>query len=89
MKSDMGWLSFPSSLTQTLSVSTFVGEIIFTIVIILLGLLLFAFLIGNMQVYYSSLTHISVHVFFLPSFYDDVKFCTFGFWGASTEMLTC
>ena len=39
-----------SSLTQTLSVSTFVWEIIFTILIIIIGLLLFAFLIGNMQV---------------------------------------
>ncbi|KAG0585469.1 hypothetical protein M758_2G013700 [Ceratodon purpureus] len=45
-----------SSLTQTLPVSTFVGEIIFTIFIILLGLLLFAFLIGNMQTYLQSLT---------------------------------
>lgn len=45
-----------SSLTQTLDVSTFVGEIIFTIIIIIVGLLLFAFLIGNMQTYLQSLT---------------------------------
>jgi len=45
-----------SSLTQTLSVSTFVWEIIFTILIIIIGLLLFAFLIGNMQTYLQSLT---------------------------------
>ncbi|KAG0568974.1 hypothetical protein M758_6G052600 [Ceratodon purpureus] len=45
-----------SSLTQTWSVSTFVGEIIFTILIIIIGLLLFAFLIGNMQTYLQSLT---------------------------------
>lgn len=41
---------FCSSLAQTLEVSTFVGEIIFTICIILIGLILLAFLIGNMQV---------------------------------------
>lgn len=51
----VGLLSL-SSLTQTLEVSTFVGEIIFTIVIIIIGLLLFAFLIGNMQTYLQSLT---------------------------------
>jgi len=45
-----------SSLTQTLSVSTFAWEIIFDIILIILGLLLFAFLIGNMQTYLQSLT---------------------------------
>ncbi|XP_024400828.1 protein CNGC15b [Physcomitrium patens] len=45
-----------SSLSQTLNVSTFVGEIIFTIIIIIVGLFLFAFLIGNMQTYLQSLT---------------------------------
>jgi hypothetical protein len=39
-----------SSLTQTLAVSTYEWEIIFDILIIIAGLLLFAFLIGNMQV---------------------------------------
>lgn len=39
-----------SSLTQTLSVSNYEWEIIFDILIIIAGLLLFAFLIGNMQV---------------------------------------
>ncbi|KAG0609672.1 hypothetical protein M758_7G005300 [Ceratodon purpureus] len=45
-----------SSLTQTLSVSSFEWEIIFDILIIIAGLLLFAFLIGNMQTYLQSLT---------------------------------
>ncbi|KAG0558680.1 hypothetical protein KC19_10G046300 [Ceratodon purpureus] len=45
-----------SSLTQTLSVSTYGWEIIFDILIIIAGLLLFAFLIGNMQTYLQSLT---------------------------------
>jgi cyclic nucleotide gated channel len=39
-----------SSLAQTLQVSTYFWEILFTIFIIVLGLLLFALLIGNMQV---------------------------------------
>jgi cyclic nucleotide gated channel len=39
-----------SSLAQTLTVSTYFWEILFTIFIIILGLLLFALLIGNMQV---------------------------------------
>jgi cyclic nucleotide gated channel len=51
----LGLLSL-SSLAQTLEVSTFVGEIIFTIFIILIGLILLAFLIGNMQTYLQSLT---------------------------------
>jgi cyclic nucleotide gated channel len=51
----MGLLSL-SSLTQTWSVSTYIWEIIFTICIIIVGLLLFAFLIGNMQTYLQSLT---------------------------------
>jgi cyclic nucleotide gated channel len=44
-----------SSLAQSFAVSTYIWEIIFTICIIILGLLLFAFLIGNMQVSYISL----------------------------------
>jgi cyclic nucleotide gated channel len=44
-----------SSLAQTFAVSTYIWEIVFTICIIILGLLLFAFLIGNMQVSYKSL----------------------------------
>lgn len=39
-----------SSLGQNLSTSTYVGEIIFAIIIATLGLVLFAQLIGNMQV---------------------------------------
>ncbi|CAK9235008.1 unnamed protein product [Sphagnum troendelagicum] len=45
-----------SSLAQTFAVSTYIWEIVFTICIIILGLLLFAFLIGNMQTYLQSLT---------------------------------
>jgi cyclic nucleotide gated channel len=44
-----------SSLAQTFAVSTYIWEIVFTICIIISGLLLFAFLIGNMQVSYKSL----------------------------------
>ncbi|CAK9214259.1 unnamed protein product [Sphagnum troendelagicum] len=51
----IGLLSL-SSLTQTFIVSTYIWEIIFTICIIIVGLLLFAFLIGNMQTYLQSLT---------------------------------
>ncbi|CAM6025724.1 unnamed protein product [Sphagnum balticum] len=51
----VGLLSL-SSLTQTWSVSTYIWEIIFTIFNIIVGLLLFAFLIGNMQTYLQSLT---------------------------------
>jgi len=39
-----------SSLGQGLLTSTFVGEIMFAIVVATLGLILFALLIGNMQV---------------------------------------
>ncbi|KAF4356395.1 hypothetical protein F8388_013260 [Cannabis sativa] len=45
-----------SSLGQNLSTSTFVGEIIFAIIIATLGLVLFALLIGNMQTYLQSTT---------------------------------
>lgn len=39
-----------SSLGQNLSTSTYVGEIIFAIIVATLGLVLFGLLIGNMQV---------------------------------------
>lgn len=39
-----------SSLGQNLSTSTYVGEIVFAIIIATVGLVLFALLIGNMQV---------------------------------------
>lgn len=39
-----------SSVGQNLATSTYVGEIIFAIIIATLGLVLFALLIGNMQV---------------------------------------
>ncbi|KAJ7556118.1 hypothetical protein O6H91_05G069500 [Diphasiastrum complanatum] len=45
-----------SSLGQNLFTSTFVGEIIFAIIIAIVGLVLFALLIGNMQTYLQSLT---------------------------------
>ncbi|XP_057983747.1 protein CNGC15b-like isoform X2 [Malania oleifera] len=45
-----------SSLGQNLLTSTAVGEIIFTIIIVILGLVLFALLIGNMQGYLQSTT---------------------------------
>ncbi|KAF6167844.1 hypothetical protein GIB67_027622 [Kingdonia uniflora] len=45
-----------SSLGQNLSTSTYVGEISFAIVIAILGLVLFALLIGNMQTYLQSTT---------------------------------
>lgn len=44
-----------SSLGQNLQTSLFVGEIIFCIIIAILGLVLFALLIGNMQTYLQSL----------------------------------
>ncbi|KAI5078325.1 hypothetical protein GOP47_0005996 [Adiantum capillus-veneris] len=44
-----------SSLGQNLSTSTFIGEIVFAILIAIIGLLLFALLIGNMQTYLQSL----------------------------------
>ncbi|XP_054793171.1 protein CNGC15c-like isoform X2 [Prosopis cineraria] len=45
-----------SSLGQDLLTSTFVGEIMFAIVVATLGLVLFALLIGNMQTYLQSTT---------------------------------
>ncbi|XP_026403191.1 protein CNGC15b-like isoform X2 [Papaver somniferum] len=45
-----------SSLGQNLSTSTYVGEISFAIVIAIVGLVLFALLIGNMQTYLQSTT---------------------------------
>nr|PNR38847.1 hypothetical protein PHYPA_019125 [Physcomitrium patens] len=45
-----------STLAQTLSVSGYIWEIVFDILIIVVGLLMFAFLIGNMQTYLQSLT---------------------------------
>ncbi|OWM73793.1 hypothetical protein CDL15_Pgr026897 [Punica granatum] len=45
-----------SSLGQNLSTSTYVGEIVFAIIIATLGLVLFALLIGNMQTYLQSTT---------------------------------
>ncbi|XP_010253719.1 PREDICTED: protein CNGC15b isoform X2 [Nelumbo nucifera] len=45
-----------SSLGQSLSTSTYVGEISFAIIIAILGLVLFALLIGNMQTYLQSTT---------------------------------
>ncbi|POO03856.1 Voltage dependent potassium channel [Trema orientale] len=45
-----------SSYGQSLSTSTFVGETCFAIVIAILGLVLFAHLIGNMQTYLQSIT---------------------------------
>jgi hypothetical protein len=48
-------VSCNSTLGQGLSTSTYTGEVIFSIIICVLGLLLFALLIGNMQVY--NITH--------------------------------
>ncbi|PKI70734.1 hypothetical protein CRG98_008967 [Punica granatum] len=45
-----------SSYGQTLSTSTFIGETAFSILIAILGLVLFAHLIGNMQTYLQSIT---------------------------------
>ncbi|KAL2239428.1 UNVERIFIED_CONTAM: Protein CNGC15c [Sesamum indicum] len=45
-----------SSLGQNLGTSTYVGEIMFAIIIATLGLVLFALLIGNMQTYLQSTT---------------------------------
>lgn len=42
---------FLSSYGQNLKTSTFVGETLFAILIAILGLVLFAHLIGNMQVF--------------------------------------
>ncbi|KAK9126667.1 hypothetical protein Scep_015513 [Stephania cephalantha] len=49
-------ISMNSSLGQNLLTSTYVGEITFAIVIAILGLVLFALLIGNMQTYLQSTT---------------------------------
>ncbi|CAN1837332.1 Protein CNGC15c [Linum perenne] len=49
-------LSRCSSLGQNLSTTTYVGEIAFAIIIAILGLVLFALLIGNMQTYLQSTT---------------------------------
>ncbi|RXI04602.1 hypothetical protein DVH24_038876 [Malus domestica] len=45
-----------SSLGQNLSTSTYIGEIMFAIIIATVGLVLFALLIGNMQTYLQSTT---------------------------------
>ncbi|CAI9094801.1 OLC1v1030598C1 [Oldenlandia corymbosa var. corymbosa] len=45
-----------SSYGQTLTTSTFIGETAFAILIAILGLVLFAHLIGNMQTYLQSIT---------------------------------
>ncbi|CAI9755582.1 unnamed protein product [Fraxinus pennsylvanica] len=45
-----------SSYGQTLTTSTFIGETLFAILIAILGLVLFAHLIGNMQTYMQSIT---------------------------------
>ncbi|XP_075477172.1 putative cyclic nucleotide-gated ion channel 14 [Primulina tabacum] len=45
-----------SSYGQTLTTSTFVGETLFAILIAIVGLVLFAHLIGNMQTYLQSIT---------------------------------
>ncbi|CAI9784757.1 unnamed protein product [Fraxinus pennsylvanica] len=45
-----------SSYGQTLMTSTFIGETLFAILIAILGLVLFAHLIGNMQTYLQSIT---------------------------------
>ncbi|CAL9175440.1 probable cyclic nucleotide-gated ion channel 14 [Musa acuminata AAA Group] len=45
-----------SSYGQTLTTSTFIGETLFAILIAILGLVLFAHLIGNMQTYLQSMT---------------------------------
>ncbi|KAJ6723078.1 CYCLIC NUCLEOTIDE-GATED ION CHANNEL 15-RELATED-RELATED [Salix koriyanagi] len=46
----------PSSFGQNLKTSTFIGEILFAILISIAGLVLFALLIGNMQKYLQSTT---------------------------------
>ncbi|KAH9310210.1 hypothetical protein KI387_038121, partial [Taxus chinensis] len=45
-----------STLGQGLQTSKYIGEVIFSIVLAILGLILFALLIGNMQTYLQSLT---------------------------------
>ncbi|KAK1273072.1 putative cyclic nucleotide-gated ion channel 9 [Acorus gramineus] len=47
---------FKSTLGQGLQTSTYPGEVIFSILLAILGLILFALLIGNMQTYLQSLT---------------------------------
>ncbi|GKV49987.1 hypothetical protein SLEP1_g56705 [Rubroshorea leprosula] len=49
-----------SSVGQNLKTSTFVGQIIFAVVISIAGLVLFALLIGNMQKYLQSITAVKV-----------------------------
>lgn len=50
----MMWeLLFHSSLGQDLETSTYVWEIVFAVAIAIFGLVLFALLIGNMQVIFS------------------------------------
>lgn len=55
-----------SSLGQGLLTSTFVGEIMFAIVVATLGLVLFALLIGNMQVSNSNLSNL-ISFKYIPS----------------------
>ncbi|XP_059429852.1 protein CNGC15b-like [Corylus avellana] len=45
-----------SSLGQNLSTTTYLGEIVFSIIVATLGLVLFGFFIGNMQTYLQSMT---------------------------------
>lgn len=56
---------FCSSLGQGLLTSTFVGEIMFAIVVATLGLVLFGLLIGNMQVNALKILSLSLLLFFL------------------------
>lgn len=51
-----------SSLGQNLGTSTYVGEIIFAIIIATLGLVLFALLIGNMQVSFPFVCHSALYL---------------------------
>ncbi|KAH0912766.1 hypothetical protein HID58_036087, partial [Brassica napus] len=51
-----GIVSSKNTLGQGLETSTYPGEVIFSIVLAIAGLLLFALLIGNMQTYLQSLT---------------------------------
>ncbi|KAK7832566.1 putative cyclic nucleotide-gated ion channel 5 [Quercus suber] len=50
------YFNFYSTLGQGLETSTYPGEVLFSILIAISGLLLFALLIGNMQTYFQSLT---------------------------------
>jgi hypothetical protein len=60
------WLCF-SSYGQNLDTTTFIGETSFAIVIAILGLVLFAHLIGNMQVFVDNL-----YLMFLSKLYESV-----------------